>query len=121
MSEQWTATVRTVVHESSVADRVRVASWGAVLMHTLVIWWALAASWFYSDDFIFLDDATSSGLTLDFLFTPHDSQLMPVGVLVSWFVAQAGPFSWAAAAASTILLSALAVWACARMLRTLFG
>lgn len=121
MSEQWTATVRTVVRESGVADRVRVASWGAVLTHTLVTWWALAASWFYSDDFIFLDDATSSGLTLDFLFTPHDSQLMPVGVLVSWLVAQAGPFSWAAAAASTVLLSALAVWACARMLRTLFG
>ncbi|GAA1732464.1 hypothetical protein [Aeromicrobium alkaliterrae] len=121
MTEQWTGAARTVLRDLDLADRVRLASWLAIAAHAAITGWALAGSWFYSDDFIFLADAHDTPLSLDFLFTPHDSQLMPVGVLVSWVVAQVGPFSWTAAVVSSVLLAALAAWACARMLRVLFG
>ncbi|WP_229053680.1 hypothetical protein [Aeromicrobium sp. Leaf350] len=121
MTEQWTGAARTVLRDLDLIDRVRLASWLAILAHAAITAWALAGSWFYSDDFIFLADAHGTPLSLDFLFTPHDSQLMPIGVLVSWIVAQVGPFSWTAAVVSSVVLATVAAWACARMLRVLFG
>lgn len=83
--------------------------------------WALLGGWFYADDFEFLGDATGTDLTLDFLLTPHDSQLMPGGVLASWLVARSGPFDWGAAAAVVLVLQLLANLACWHVLVRLFG
>ena len=83
--------------------------------------WVSLGSWFYSDDFIFLRDASTHRLTWDFLFTPHDSHLMPLGVFITWIVAHAGAFNWALAAIITIMLQAAASGACYFMLRKLFG
>ena len=83
--------------------------------------WALSGSWFYSDDLEFLADATTSPLGLGFLLTPHDSQLMPGGILVTWLVAQAGAFAWPVAAGSTLVLQLAADLACWWSLRQLFG
>ena len=83
--------------------------------------WALSGSWFYSDDLEFLADATGTPLRLGFLLTPHDSQLMPGGVLVTWVVARAGAFAWPVAAASTLAMQLAADLACWWALRQLFG
>lgn len=102
-------------------DQVTVGCWFLVLVQVAVTGWSLAGSWFYSDDFIFLEDAWDRGLSLDLLLTPHDSQLMPIGVAISWVVAHAGTFAWGVAATITTLLDGLAAATCALMLRTLFG
>ena len=82
--------------------------------------WASFNGWFYSDDFEFLTEATGTPLTLDHVMTPHDSQLMPGGVLAIWAVAQAGTYAWWAAASFLVALQAIASAACWVMLTTLF-
>ncbi|MBC7630268.1 hypothetical protein [Aeromicrobium sp.] len=97
---------------------------GAALMivaQTALRAWAVFGSWFYSDDFIFLEDALKHDLTLSFLFRPHDSHLMPPGIAISWVVAHAGPYNWGLAATITVVLQLLASLACLRMLTNLFG
>lgn len=83
--------------------------------------WALGGGWFYADDFVLLVEAGESSPTPAFLLTPHDSQLMPAGRLASWVVAEAGPYSWATAAAIVLVLQLGASLACWWMLRTMFG
>lgn len=90
-------------------------------LQLLVRGWSVYSAWFYSDDFIFLEDALKNDLTLSFLFRPHDSHLMPPGIALSWIVAHAGPFSWGLAATITIVLQLIASLACLWMLTTLFG
>lgn len=92
-----------------------------IAVHTALRAWQLFGGWFYGDDFIFLEDALNRDFGLNYLFTPHDSQLMPVGVAVSWVVAHAGTFSWGTAAAITVGLQLVAAVMCFLALRTLFG
>lgn len=90
-------------------------------LQTAVRGWAVYSGWFYSDDFIFLEDALKNDLSLSFLFRPHDSHLMPPGIALSWIVAHAGAFNWGLAATITLALQVAASLACLWMLVTLFG
>ncbi len=90
-------------------------------VQVLLVAWVMSRAWFYADDFTFLDDALSGSLSPRFLMAPHDSQLMPLGRLLTWFVAHSGPFSWWAVVLSTLVIQAAAGVACILMLRTLFG
>lgn len=83
--------------------------------------WLVLPAWFYSDDFRFIEAARTDRMSIDFLFTPHDSQLMPLGRVISWLVAQTDGYSWFAAASITLALQLIAALACLLMLRTLFG
>lgn len=83
--------------------------------------WAALGGWFYSDDYEFLAAATGRSLDLGYLFAPHDVHLMPGGVLLSWLVAQAGPFNWTLAAVVVLVLQLGADLACLAMLLVLFG
>lgn len=105
----------------SVAQRVHLTAYAIVAVGTAFKAWIVLPAWFYSDDFRFIEDAHTQGMSVDFLFTPHDSQLMPVGVAISWVVAQADGYSWLSAASITLTLQLLAALACLLMLRTLFG
>lgn len=82
--------------------------------------WAAFGGWFYVDDFKFLS-ASRRPLSVDLLMTPHDDKLMPGGLLIAWFVARAGAFAWPIAAASLVVMQALASITAWFMLRTLFG
>lgn len=82
--------------------------------------WATFNGWFYADDFEFLTEAAGTDLSLRYLLTPHDSQLMPGGVLAMWLVAQSGAFEWSSAAVILTLLQTLASVLCWVMLCTLF-
>ena len=110
-----------VPEELSHAQQVRGVAYGLIGLHLILKAWVLLPAWFYSDDFIFLEDALKNRPTPDFLLTPHDSQLMPLGVAISWVVAHAGPYNWLLAASITLLLQAVAAVSCLVMLRTLFG
>ena len=114
--------LRAMVPEDlSPAQQIRGAAYGLIGLHLILKAWVLIPAWFYSDDFIFLEDALKNRVTPDFLLTPHDSQLMPLGVAISWVVAHAGPYNWLLAASITLLLQAVAAISCLAMLRTLFG
>lgn len=82
--------------------------------------WALGPSWFQTDDYRLLDDATRSGLTPAYLLEPFDSQLMPLGRAIAWVVADSGA-DWTLAATLGVVMHVLAAAACAWMLVTLFG
>jgi hypothetical protein len=100
-----------------------VASAAAVLVLVQLAFraWATFGGWFYGDDLKFLSQAASEPLTLEYLFTRHQQQLMPAGVLVSWLVGQGPAFSWSLAALSILLMQALSDAACIYMLIRLFG
>lgn len=83
--------------------------------------WASFRGWFYADDFEFLFEAVGQPLTLAHLLEPHDSQLMPGGLLAAWLVERSGTWNWTLAAAILLGLQALASAACLWMLVRLFG
>ena len=83
--------------------------------------WASAGSWFIGDDFNLMTRLYDVPLTLTELFTPHDSQLMPGGILSAWVMANAGPQNWTVAASILVVLQAIASASCLLMLVTVFG
>lgn len=122
MSATAVSPVRALVPAHlSVPQRVRLTAYAMVAAGLALKAWIVLPAWFYSDDFRFIEDANARGLSIDFLFTPHDSQLMPVGVAISWLVAQASGYSWLAAASATLALQVATALTCLLMLRTLFG
>jgi hypothetical protein len=94
---------------------------GLVTVQLVFRAWALLGGWFYTDDYRLLYDATKAQPSLEYLFRPFDSQLMPIGRLLVDVVAMVGPLSWGAAAALTLLLQGVASVACVWMLVALFG
>ncbi|WP_332663297.1 hypothetical protein [Aeromicrobium sp.] len=122
MSAPALSPVRAIVPAHlSVAQRVRLTACAMVVASLGLKAWVVLPAWFYSDDFRFIEEAHTQGLSVDFLFTPHDSQLMPLGRAISWVVAQANGYSWFAAASITLTLQLFAALTCLLMLRTLFG
>lgn len=94
---------------------------GLVALQTVFRAWALYPSWFYTDDYRLLYDATHSDLSVSYLLEPFDSQFMPFGRFVAWVVAESGQLNWAVAATITVFLQLLASLAFVWMLVTLFG
>ena len=52
--------------------------------------WALATSYFYTDDYVLLAAARDRGLTGDYLMEPYNSHLMPGTRLLYWLVEASG-------------------------------
>lgn len=92
-----------------------------VLAHVAFRAWALLPSWFYLDDYNLLYDATTSPFGLAYVLEPHNSNLMPGGRALAWFVESSGTLSWTLAAGIVLLLQALAAVAALWALVTLFG
>lgn len=92
-----------------------------ILLQLVFRGWASLHGWFYEDDLRFVSDYTHTPLSFSLLWTPHDSQFMPGGLLCAWLVAHAGVFNWSAAALCMTLLQAIADLACLWMVVSLFG
>ncbi|ANH40065.1 hypothetical protein I601_3659 [Nocardioides dokdonensis FR1436] len=82
--------------------------------------WALAGSWFYTDDHRLVRDAQATSALRD-LLEPFDSQFMPLGRALAWVVSTASPDRWPLAATTTVLMHLLASVACLAMLLVLVG
>lgn len=83
--------------------------------------WAVYGGWFYGDDLKFLSEASATPLSIDYLFTRHQQQLMPGGLLLSWLVGQGPAYSWPLAASTILAMQAMASAGCLLMLTRLFG
>lgn len=117
----WWDVTRWLPEDATRRQLVIFSAGGLIAAQILLRGWAIYGAWFYSDDFILLEDAGRRSLTLNFLFTPHDSHLMPPGMLITWIVAHSGPYNWALAATITLVLQVAASAGCLLMLSTLFG
>lgn len=102
-------------------ERVVLAALAMIVVHLAFRIWAVAGSWFYSDDFIFLGTTALGGDTAAWLVTPHNIHFMPFALWLTTWVGHLAAFSWWAAATQIIVMQALAAIACWWMLRTLFG
>lgn len=115
--QRWLRTLR----DEGVGTRELVCGAALVLLLVQLAWraWVVVPGWFYADDLLLLEDAGRPLHTV--LLEPNDSQLMPLGRIVVALVDAAGPYTWWAAAASILMLSAVATLTCWIMLRTVFG
>ncbi len=92
-----------------------------VAAHVALRSWMLWPSWFYGDDYALIGEAQEAGLSVDYLVEPYGGRFQPLGRLLVWIVADAGPLDWHAAAVILIVMVALADLACVWMLLELFG
>ena len=84
--------------------------------------WALYPSWFYADDYELMIRARMHVRPdVDYLLSPVDSHLMPLGKLLIWLVSHSGTTNWALAATITLAVQLAASCACLWMFRTMFG
>jgi hypothetical protein len=116
-----TARVRRTWSALSTGERVVLVAWAMIALQLVLRGWAVAGSWFYADDFIFLGTVARGEATTDWLFSPHNIHLMPLGLWLTTLVGAVGAFSWTAAVAEILVLQLLASLACWWMLRTFFG
>lgn len=83
--------------------------------------WALSGTWFHQDDFSLIIDAREARFDAEYLLTPWNNHLMPLGRALAWAVAELGQLDWGLALASTLAMQALASAAAVWMLVTMFG
>ena len=94
---------------STLRDRrsVVVVALALVVAQLVVRTWAIGGGWFLGEDLGRLADATG-GLSLESLGAVRRDHLEPVGVALTWLLAQAAPYDWATAAGILVGLQALA-------------
>lgn len=102
-------------------DAVTLAAGALVVVGLAFRAWIVVGSWFYGDDLEWLATVARGGADLGWMFSAHDSQLMPLGLALAKVTGSAGAYAWPAAAAQILVLQAAASVACWRMLTVLFG
>lgn len=113
--------VRAAWSRLPVAQRVVIAAIVLITAQLAFRGWAVAGSWFYSDDFLFLGRYGIGEADADWFFTPHNIHIMPLSLWLSTWVAQAGAFAWWAAALQILAMQTAASLAFWWLLRTIFG
>ncbi len=83
--------------------------------------WAAQGTWWFYDDFYFIQRAVTHDPTPGFLLTPYNGHLMPAGVLLTWVNTQLAPMSFGVASTELIVLFAVSGLAMLRLLVRLFG
>jgi hypothetical protein len=102
----------------------RVAKAAAALIAVQLVIRAVLAfgGYFYWDDLILIGRAGTQGLlSPSFLFDDHDGHVMPAAFLLSGTITRLAPWNWALAAASLVVLQALASLALLRALQVILG
>ncbi len=96
---------------------------GLLLIGAQVLWKAglLGQSFFRLDDYLYLENASTQGLTWKYLTWVDAGHLDVVGSAIVWVLVKISPDDWTLASAATLVLLAGTCFALLRMLRTLFG
>ena len=95
-----------------------------LLLIAAQLWWKaglLGRSFFRLDDYIYLEHASTSGLTWSYLTWVDAGHLDVVGSAIVWVLTKISPEDWTLASAATLVLLGCTCFALLRMLRTLFG
>ncbi|MCD6641128.1 MAG: hypothetical protein LT071_14610, partial [Nocardioides sp.] len=122
MSDQYVLREEQVDDDSSALPHpVVVLGVVLVVLQLVLRGWASLGGWFSADDFELMSRLHGTPLTWEQATTPHDSQLMPGGIVLSWLMSASGPFNWTVAAWSLVAMQALASVACLLMLVVAFG
>jgi hypothetical protein len=96
---------------------------GLLLIGAQLLWKAglLGRSFFRLDDYIYLEHASSQGLTWNYLTWVDAGHLDIVGSAIVWVLVRISADDWTLASAATLVLLGCTSFALLRMLRTLFG
>ena len=96
---------------------------GLLLIGAQMLWKAglLGRSFFRLDDYLYLEHASTQGLTWNYLTWVDAGHLDVVGSAIAWVLVKISPDDWTLASAATLVLLACTCFALLRMLRTLFG
>jgi hypothetical protein len=96
---------------------------GLLLIAAQLLWKAglLGQSFFRLDDYLYLEHASTEGLTWSYLMWVDAGHLDVVGSAIAWAVVRISPDDWTLASATTLVLLGCTCFALLRMLRTLFG
>lgn len=113
--------LRRLFGDATAQQKIATAATVMILAQLAFRAWATYGGWFYGDDLKFLSQASTTPLSVDYLFTRHQQQLMPGGLLISWLVGQGPAYSWPIAASTILAMQAMADLACLFMLTRLFG
>ncbi|HNA98141.1 MAG TPA: hypothetical protein PLC19_01645 [Marmoricola sp.] len=81
----------------------------------------LGQAWFYFDDFEFLQDAHSGGLSLETLFRPIAGHVLPITRVLTWVVLLPGEPSWTIARLIIVALFVASCWSLWWALGVFFG
>ncbi|MBE1459819.1 hypothetical protein H4W79_004033 [Nocardiopsis terrae] len=102
-------------------DRVLQAGLLIVLAALLLKVYVLSESYFVEDDFLFFAGARTSELAPAYLLELHKGHFMPGGLFLVYVQTAFGPYHWASAAGTMLLLQAASILAFLRLLWELFG
>ena len=83
--------------------------------------WFLTDSWFFFDDFHFIQQAARHDLSVGYLLTPYNGHLMPAGMLLTWVNTTTAGLDFAPPAVELLVMYAVASLGMLRLLCTLFG
>ena len=96
---------------------------GLLLIGAQLLWRAglLGRSFFRLDDYLYLERASTQGLTWSYLTWVDAGHLDVAGSAIAWVLVRISPDDWTLASAATLVLLGGTSFALLRMLRTLFG
>ncbi len=96
---------------------------GLLLIGVQLLWKAglLGRSFFRADDYLYLERASTQGMTWNYLTWVDAGHLNIVGSAIAWVLVRISPDDWTLASAVTLVLLGCTCFALLRMLRTLFG
>ena len=96
---------------------------GLLLIGAQLLWKAglLGQSFFRLDDYLYLEHASTQGLTWSYLTWVDAGHLDIAGSAIVWVLVKISPDDWTLASAATLVLLGCTSFALLRMLRTLFG
>jgi hypothetical protein len=83
--------------------------------------YVLSESYFVEDDFLFFAAAHAQDLSPEYLLELHKGHFMPGALFLVYVQTAFGPFHWASAAGTMLVVQAVAVLAFLRLLWELFG
>jgi hypothetical protein len=103
------------------ARRVGQLALALIAVQTLFRTWGVLTGFFYEDDFRYVYDAATSGLSADYLMQDYNGHLMPGEFLLVWVLQALAPMNFTLVAVVLLVLqvaASLTVWA---VLRELVG
>lgn len=102
-------------------DRILQVGLLVVLASLVLKAYVLSESYFVEDDFLFFAAAHAQDLSPEYLLELHKGHFMPGALFLVYVQTAFGPFHWASAAGTMLVLQAVAVLAFLRLLWELFG